>query len=260
MKGTILKNEKLNNKYSLMEIESSEFVKGAKPGQFLMIKAGLQNYLSDPLLRRPFGIVDVNGDSFRVLYMLVGKGTRLMTESPVGSTIEFSCGVGNGFKPLQNKNIALVAGGVGIAPLLWIAKILKNEGCNVSLYFGGRTEEDIVLIQEFRPHIDKLFITTNDGSKGEKGFVTEPFKRDIKNFDHVYSCGPKKMLQTVSAICTENNVSVDISIDERMACGLGACLGCIIYVKEGDEVVQKRCCVEGPVFDGKKVVWESICR
>lgn len=260
MKGIILKNERLNDKYRLMEIESPEFVKDAKPGQFVMVKTGLQDYLADPLLRRPFGVVDVRGNTFRLLYMLVGKGTRLMTESLTGSVIEFSSSLGNGFKPVKGKNVALVAGGVGIAPLLWIAKLLKDDGCTVSLYFGGRNQEDIVLADEFRPHIDNLIITTDDGSIGEKALVTAPFGRDVKSFDRVYACGPKRMLQAVSEICVSSDVPVDVSLDERMACGMGACLGCIIYVREGEGTVQKRCCVEGPVFDGSKVVWDSVCR
>ncbi|WP_265823761.1 dihydroorotate dehydrogenase electron transfer subunit [Geovibrio ferrireducens] len=260
MKGIILKNERLNDKYRLMEIESPEFVQTAKPGQFVMVKTGLQDYLADPLLRRPFGLVDVRGNTFRLLYMLVGKGTRLMTESPAGSVIEFSSSLGNGFKSVKNQKVALVAGGVGIAPLLWIAKLLKDDGCSVTLYFGGRNQEDIILADEFRPHIDKLVITTDDGSVGDKALVTVPFGQDVKGFDRVYACGPKRMLEAVSGICVKGGVPVDVSLDERMACGMGACLGCIIYVREGEETVQKRCCVEGPVFDGSKVVWESVCR
>lgn len=260
MKGIILKNEKLNGKYRLMEIESAEFVKNSKPGHFVMVKTGLQDYLADPLLRRPFGVVDVRGNTFRLLYMLVGKGTRLMTESLAGSEIEFSPSLGNGFKAVKEKNVALVAGGVGIAPLLWIAKLLKDNGCTVTLFYGGRNQEDIVLVDEFRPHIDKLVITTDDGSVGEKALVTAPLEREITSFDRVYACGPKRMLQAVSELCVANEIPIDVSLDERMACGMGACLGCIIYVKEGENTVQKRCCIEGPVFDGKAVVWDTVCK
>lgn len=260
MKGIILKNEKLNGKYRLMEIESAEFVKNSKPGHFVMVKTSLQDYLADPLLRRPFGVVDVRGNTFRLLYMLVGKGTRLMTESLAGAEIEFSPSLGNGFKAVKEQNVALAAGGVGIAPLLWIAKLLKDNGCTVTLFYGGRNQEDIVLVDEFRPHIDKLVITTDDGSVGEKTLVTAPLEREIKSFDRVYACGPKRMLQAVSGLCTANGVPVDVSLDERMACGMGACLGCIIYVREGESTVQKRCCVEGPVFDGATVVWNTVCK
>jgi dihydroorotate dehydrogenase electron transfer subunit len=103
-------------------------------------------------------------------------------------------------------------------------------------------------------------VTTDDGSAGIKGLVTEPFAENLASYDMVYTCGPKGMLRAVSDICVKSEVSVEVSLDERMACGLGACLGCIIYVKEGDNVVQKRCCVEGPVFDGSVVVWDSVCK
>jgi dihydroorotate dehydrogenase electron transfer subunit len=187
MKGIILRNERLNDKYYLMEIESPEFTKDAKLGQFVMVKTGLQDYLADPLLRRPFGLADVKGGSFLLLYMLVGKGTRLMTESIEGSEIEFSVSLGNGFKPRKGEKVALAAGGVGIAPLLMLARALKDNECEVTLYYGGRGEEDIVLIDEFRPHVDKIIITTEDGRLGEKGLVTVPFER-LRTQKNVAGC------------------------------------------------------------------------
>jgi dihydroorotate dehydrogenase electron transfer subunit len=259
MKGRIIRNQRLNGKYFLLEIKCEEFVREAKVGQFLMITARHQDYTHDPLLRRPLGVADVNGDRFTLVYMVVGKGTRLLSECQPGREISFSAPLGSVFTIAKGERTALVAGGIGIAPIYWLAKKLKDAGCVVDIYYGGRTVDDVVLVEELKENSDHLIVTTDDGSVGIKGFVTKPFEENIASYDRVYACGPKGMLRAVSEISVKNNVPVEVSLDERMACGLGACLGCIIYVKEGDSVVQKRCCVEGPVFDGSKIVWDSVC-
>lgn len=260
MEGKIVRNQRLNDKYYLLEIKCEEFVREAKVGQFLMINTRHQDYTNDPLLRRPLGIADVNGDRFSLVYMVVGKGTRLLSEIAEGNTISFSAPLGSTFTLERKKRTALLAGGIGIAPVYWLAKTLKDAGCVVDLYYGGRTVDDVVLLEELKENTDHLIVTTDDGSAGIQGFVTKPFAENIFSYDNVYACGPKGMLKAVSELCIEADVPVEVSLDERMACGLGACLGCIIYVKEGDQIVQKRCCVEGPVFDGAKVVWESVCK
>ena len=260
MKGKVVSNYKLNEKYWQMDIQCAEFCEQAEVGQFLMIQPGLQDYLSDPLLRRPFGVADVRGDVFSIVYMLVGKGTLLLTEVKTGTDISFSVPVGNGFRLKSGKKVALAAGGVGIAPMLMLAKELKNAGCETTLFYGGRSEDDIILLNELEKHTDKIFITTNDGTLGRQGMVTEPMAEMIDEFDHVYACGPKMMLRAVSEVAVSGGKPVDVSLDERMACGMGACLGCIIYVMKDGEETQQRCCVEGPVFDGATVVWESVCK
>lgn len=260
MKGTITRNDRINDKYYRMDIECAEFASKAKIGQFLMLKTGHQDYLSDPMLRRPFGVADVKGDVFSVVYMIVGKGTKLLTESKPGSEIEFSEPLGNGFTLYKNQKIALAAGGIGIAPLLLYSKVLKDNGCDVHLYYGGRSIEDIVLTGEFKPFLEGLTVTTDDGSSGFKGLVTEPLEKELDKYDRVIACGPKGMMRAVSGICKNAGKPIEVSLDERMACGLGACLGCIIYVEQNGQTVQKRCCVEGPVFDGSIIVWDSVCR
>lgn len=262
MKGIVLKNIKLNDKYYHMVINSKAFCSNVSAGQFFMIQPKEFDYIYDPLLRRPFGVCDIddNKENFSILYMVVGKGTKLLTTIREGVEIDFSPPIGNSFTIIKNKKVAIIGGGIGIAPLFFLAKELKKNSCDVTIYFGGQSSEDIVFTDEFKMYSDRLVITTNDGSFGIKGFVTKPFEDDIENFDFVYSCGPKKMLEAVSKISIEHSKPVEVSLDERMACGLGACLGCIVYVREGENVVQKRCCVEGPIFDGSKVLWESVCR
>lgn len=263
MQGLVTKNKKLNDAYYLMTIRSEAFVKQARVGQFLMIKAQQQSYISDPLLRRPFGICDVNekNGTFKILYTIIGKGTQLLTHIKADEAVEFSEPLGNTFKLVKNKKVGVVAGGVGVAPLLWLTKKLHANGNQVTLFFGGRNEQDIVIEDQFEPYVSEMLVTTNDGSQGIKGLVTKPYEPLIQEFNHIYACGPRRMLRAVSEIAIKNNISVDVSLDERMACGIGACLGCIINVIDDDGVeVQKRCCVEGPVFDGTKIVWETFCK
>ncbi|ADR18918.1 dihydroorotate dehydrogenase electron transfer subunit [Calditerrivibrio nitroreducens] len=263
MIGTVVENIKLNDKYYYMIINNKEFVEKAKVGQFLMVQSKEYDYINDPILRRPFGICDVDYDSgdFSILYMIVGKGTMLLSTFKKGSKIEFSPPLGNSFTIQSKKNVALVGGGIGIAPLYFLAKTLKDNNCKITLYFGGQSEIDIVFLDKFEKVVDEIVVTTNDGSKGMKGLVTDPFIKNIDHYDYVYTCGPKKMLEAVSRICIDSGRAVEVSLDERMACGLGACLGCIVYVKDDDgNEIQKRCCVEGPIFDGSKVIWESVCR
>lgn len=260
MKGKVVRNQKLNDKYYLMEIRCEELVREAKVGQFVMINTRHQDYTHDPLLRRPLGIAGVNGNKFSLVYMVVGKGTRLLSEVQKGEEISFSSPLGNSFTVEEKKRVALLGGGIGIAPVLWLAKTLKDNNCMVDLYYGGRTVDDVVLLEDLKECTDHLIVTTDDGSAGIKGLVTDPFGENANSYDIAYACGPKGMLKTVSEISMGAEVPVEVSLDERMACGLGACLGCIIYVKEGEETVQKRCCVEGPIFDGSKVVWETVCK
>lgn len=254
MTGKIVFNKKLSDKYYYMKIESPEFVKNAKPGQFFMLKTQSFDYLVDPLLRRPFGVCNIEDDCFTILYTLVGKGTYLLSNLQASTEISFSNPLGNGFSIVKNKKVALVGGGVGIAPLLYLSKVLKDNNNSITLYYGGKSIGDIHLLEYFENTCDYIKISTEDGSLGEKALITDI----ITNIDYdiVYTCGPKPMMKNVVSVFQNKVENIEVSLDERMACGLGACLGCIIYVKEGDNIVQKRCCVEGPVFDGNKVVWE----
>lgn len=258
MKGKVVSNTKLNDKYYLMEIECEEFVNKAKPGHFMMVKAQQYDYLYDPLLRRPFGVCDIERGRFKILYILIGKGTNLLSQVKINSTIEFSEPLGNTFKYNGGKKVAMVGGGVGIAPLLFLARYLKNQGAEIDLYYGGKTEDDILMIDEFKKYCSHIIVTTENGKVGQKGIVTEPLQKNILQYDKIYACGPKKMLEATTKIAVENKIPIEVSLDERMACGMGACLGCLIYLKnDSGEIEQKRCCVEGPVFDGSKIVWSN---
>ncbi|MGA1847323.1 dihydroorotate dehydrogenase electron transfer subunit [Deferribacter abyssi] len=257
MEGKIVFNKRLNSKYYYMKIENREFVKKCKPGQFFMMKTQIFDYIIDPLLRRPFGICDVDDNGFTLLYLIVGKGTNLLTNIKEGSIIKFSEPLGNGFKLVESSKIALIGGGVGIAPLLYLAKELKKKNNSIVLYYGGKSKDDIHLVDEFKKYCDKIEISTEDGSLGKKGRITTLFDKE-EIIDKIYCCGPKPMMKATVNFALKNKINIEVSLDEKMACGIGACLGCIVYFKEKDSVVQKRCCVEGPVFDGTKIDWEKL--
>jgi len=257
MKGKIISNIKLNEKYYLMEIENREFVNSVKPGQFLMVKAQQYDYLYDPLLRRPFGVCDVENGKFKILYILVGKGTNLLSQVKTNTFLEFSEPLGNTFKFDKEKYVCLVGGGVGIAPLLFLARELNNFQIEVDLYYGGKSEDDILLIDEFKKYCKHIDVTTENGKVGKKGVITEVLKENVEKYDKIYACGPKRMLEATSKLAVLAGTPIEVSLDEKMACGMGACLGCIVYLEDSEKnIVQKRCCIEGPVFDGSKIVWE----
>ncbi len=262
MKAEILSNTMLNERFGYIEMKCAELANERKAGKFFMISSTPYDDVSDPLLKRPFAICEVkDNDIVTFLYMVVGKGTKLLTRLVTGDFVSITAPLGNYFKIKDNENVALVAGGVGLAPMINMMKPLKDAGCNVTLFYGGRSESDILLKNTIVKLCDQQVYTTDDGTYGHQGLVIEPFKEQISGFDKVYACGPIRMLKAVTEICIANEKPIDVSLDEQMGCGIGACLGCLIPVvdKNGNKV-QKRCCVEGPVFDGRSIDWDRLVR
>ena len=231
----ILENKKVSDGIYLMKLNTS--LKGA-PGQFYMLKVGNL----DPLLPRPISIYDVEENEISFLYQVVGKGTEIMANKKVGERIEILGPLGNGFN-IEGKKVAVVGGGIGIAPLLYLCKKLKSKNKHVEVFLGYRTKP--YLTEEFEKIADKVSIATEDGSVGHKGYVTEIIGRD---FDTLYSCGPNLMMKSLKSlnICDREYYS----LEARMACGIGACLGCSIKTVNG----MKRVCHEGPIFSKDEVI------
>lgn len=231
----ILENNKVSDDIYLMKLNTS--LKGA-PGQFYMLKAGNL----DPLLPRPISIYDVGENGISFLYQVVGKGTKIMAKKKPGETIEILGPLGNGFT-IEGKKVAVVGGGIGIAPLLYLCKKLKSENKYVEVFLGYRTKP--YLNEDFEKISDKVSIATEDGSVGHKGYVTEIIGKD---FDTLYSCGPNLMMKSLKSlnICDREYYS----LEARMACGIGACLGCSIKTVNG----MKRVCHEGPIFSKDEVI------
>ncbi len=229
-------------------IQSERMAKSAKPGQFISI------YCQDGsrLLPRPISICEIDRkfDGIRLIFRVVGKGTMEFADLLAGDTIKVMGPIGNGFS-LEKKPALIIGGGVGIPPLLELSKQLKEENIasEIKIVLGYR--DNHLFLKEELEKYGKVFVATEDGSVGEKGTVMNIIENMILNNDLIYSCGPKPMLKAVKNFAKEHNMKAQISMEERMACGVGACLACVCKTKDKDEhsnVHNKRVCVDGPVF------------
>lgn len=213
-----------------------------KPGQFVEIK------LPELYLRRPISVCDVNGDKLTLIYKVLGKGTQQMTDLADGSKLDLLCGLGNGFKLLPHKDSVLVGGGVGVPPMYLLCKRLIENGIKPCVVMGFASAEDVFYKEEFEKLGVDVKVATNDGSLGTKGFVTTIL--DTMKFDALYACGPIPMLKAL----TKYNAECQLSLEERMGCGFGACMGCSIQTANG----YKRVCKDGPVFYKEELLWDTI--
>lgn len=228
----------------------------AAPGQFVTLR--LPDVLT-PLLRRPFSIHRLVKENSRVigleiLYKVVGGFTETLSKVPSGTAIDLLGPIGRGFTVSNAfQNPVLVGGGIGVAPLVFLADSLAESGLDpagAAVFLGGRTADDILCADSFRSHGIPVTVATDDGSLGEKSLVTAPLERGIaaRRPDILYACGPMPMLRAVANIARKNRIPCEVSIETVMACGLGACLGCAVNKDESSGKYQ-HVCIDGPVFD-----------
>jgi dihydroorotate dehydrogenase electron transfer subunit len=212
-----------------------------KPGQFYNLRA----WDIEPLLSRPISIYDKSEDTISFLYDVRGVGTKILSNLEPQDDIELLGPLGNGFDvDIIKGKVAVVVGGIGIAPLLYTVKNLKNS--EIDLYAGFR--EKSYSIDEFMPYVNNVKLATDFGTEGHKGFVTDIF--NPMDYDQVLCCGPEVMMKKVAKMCTDCSVPVYISMESHMACGIGACLVCTCKTKVG----MKRVCTDGPIFSGEDVI------
>ena len=226
------------------------------PGELPEMVAGQFAELQVPsakvMLRRPISIhsIDRKNNLIEFLIQIVGEGTRSLADIKAGEKVNVLLPLGNGFS-YRSTHVAkplLVGGGVGVAPLLFLGQEFAEHGIRPTFLFGGRTDALILRQDEFKKYGD-LFVTTEDGSAGEKGFVTNhSLLLDSEHFDRIYACGPTPMLRSVFKTCVSDG---EFSLEERMGCGFGACMGCSIQTRDG----AKRVCREGPVFTKEEILW-----
>lgn len=266
MKLAILNNTVVADKYFLLEAACRPAIKKVSAGQFMHIRVTEENY---PLLRRPLSIHDAVTDSsgnarrIKILYEARGVGTRLLSEKKKGFQIDAIGPLGNSFnltKLGKYKSIYLVAGGMGVAPLFFLArrlKAVKRSKLDIRIFIGARSKKQLIRVKEFKGLGLDVGVATEDGSCGYNGMVTELMKDFLTKADNknsvICACGPKKMLAVVAGIAAKNNIDAFVSLEEFMGCGLGACLGCIIKTRSGN----KRICHDGPVFDASKILWNE---
>ena len=234
----------------LLRLRSEQSLPDIAPGQFVQVRI---DGSPSTYLRRPISIhdVDFQQNEITLLVQQVGEGTRHLAAVNVGDLINIVFPLGNGFTlPEKGENVLLVGGGIGIAPLFYFAKVLVEKGIRPTLLLGGKTESDLLRLTEYQ-QFGETFVTTEDGSSGEKGFVTMHSIWQQQCFDKIYVCGPKPMMKAVAGIAKEKNIWCEVSLENLMACGLGACLCCVEDAVDGHVCV----CKEGPVFNTRRLKW-----
>lgn len=214
-----------------------------RPGQFVNIE------LEGLYLRRPISISDWSEDTITIIYKVVGRGTEQMSRMTTGQELDVLTGLGNGFDAdVECQTPLLVGGGVGVPPLYRLAKELIARGRKVSVVLGFNTAKEVFYAEEFRSLGADVYVSTADGSVGTKGFVTDAIRENGVDFDFFYSCGPLPMLK---ALCDCTDVKGELSFEERMGCGFGACMGCSCKTLAGN----KRICKDGPVMKREEIIW-----
>lgn len=239
VKSRIIENIRISNRIYRL---TCEFTGDIKPGQFFMLKT-LDNSF---LLPRPISVNDSCDNTVTFLYRTEGKGTTKISTLREDDELQLFGPLGNGYViDSLNGKTAVVGGGIGIAPLLYLVKAL---GKKADVYLGFKDAENVYFVEEFKKYADKTIVVTEDGSEGEKGFVTDYIS--YKDYDTVLTCGPEIMMNKIMKNCMENNVKCYVSLERRMACGMGVCLGCTVETKSGN----KRACKDGPVFSSEELI------
>ena len=255
---TIVANERDTDQYFRLVLRAPQITPLIQPGQFAHVRI---LPLKEALLRRPFSIFQVAGDTFSILYKTVGKGTSALSQMRVGEEVSVIAPLGHGFTVPKagGETPLLIAGGYGMAAMFLLAQRSPQKGI---VFVGGRKRVDILCEKEFAVIGWEVSATTEDGSHGEKGLVTQPLLAEIQNSKSkiqnykLFACGPTPMLKAIGKIAEGFNLPAELSMDEHMCCGVGTCLTCVIPVKAGDGWEYQRTCTEGPVFDSRQIVWE----
>ena len=231
---------------------SADLAERARAGQFLHIKCG-----DERILRRPFGICEVSGDTLKIVFEVKGEGTRWLAGRKAGDTLDIIGPLGNGFK-IPDGNIIVVGGGLGSPPMLFAAESAKS---GVTAILGFRDAGRVILVSEFEAVCDRVYLTTDDGSLGIRGQVTRPLEELLAAgcCDAVLTCGQLVMQRAVAELCVRYGTPCQVSLEERMGCGIGACLVCACQTRRNGREYMSRVCRDGPVFDATEVVWRAEC-
>lgn len=248
MHRLIEKPARVSEGHYLLRIESG--ADQSLPGQFINVRISKQH---DPLLRRPFSIFSHEGGIITAVIKIVGKGTSALADSEPGE-IDILGPLGNGFTIRNNIRALIVGGGVGNAPLYYLARKLSESNCDITFLYGVRSSEFIYLADLFRGTVKRFIIATDDGSEGKKGLATDiaaSLLRD-EHFDMIYVCGPSAMMRPMVSLA--RNTPIEISVENYFGCGIGLCFGCAVETTNG----MKRACVDGPVFNGALINWDTM--
>jgi dihydroorotate dehydrogenase electron transfer subunit len=246
----IKENHRLNNDFFILELKGNDYLPILKPGQFVQAKV---EDSPETFLRRPLSIhdVDIEKNIIKILIQVAGKGTEKLSNLKPGEILNLIYPLGNSFSlPAENAHILLIGGGCGVAPLLFLGKYLKSKGYSPEILLGFKNSDRIIEFDEYK-RIGPVYLTTEDGSKGEKGFVTDHPVLKEHHFDHICCCGPESMMKAVAGYCLNNDIICEVSLENLMACGFGVCLCCVVNTVDGNVCT----CIDGPIFNINKLKW-----
>jgi dihydroorotate dehydrogenase electron transfer subunit len=267
--AVVMANRRLSADYNVVEFDTADIARRARPGQFVMIKTsrGL-----DPLLRRPFSIFEIlrNTDGaptgISIFNKHIGTGTSLLAQLEPGARLQILGPLGRPFEPVDPPADAwMVAGGVGLAPFVTLAEALAARGTRATLFYGARRAEELYCVDRFEALGVAIVLATEDGTQGVHGRITVPLESALRERTlgepvKLYVCGPTAMMRACAELSFTYGRACDVSLEQVMGCGLGGCYSCVVpaRTRDGGSPHHTRTCIDGPVFDAQRVVWESL--
>lgn len=247
----VVRNQRLNKEYVVLHLQYPHSLPEMEPGQFVQVKV---DQSPNTYLRRPISIHDVDAKNhiIKLLVQIVGEGTQWMSNRCAGDSVNLIFPLGNSFSMPSGEKVLLVGGGCGVAPLLFLGRRLKEKGIQPRFLIGARNSEYLIGLDEYR-QLGDVFVTTEDGSEGVKGYVIHHpiMKTESPDFQTVYTCGPDAMMKVVAKYAAHHHLECQVSLENSMACGIGACLCCVTQTTEGNKCT----CMDGPVFNSKQLTW-----
>jgi dihydroorotate dehydrogenase electron transfer subunit len=266
--AAVIENRRLSEHYSVLVLDAPAIAAAARPGQFVMLKP---THSTDPLLRRPFSVFEVlrNDEqmpvAISVLNKRTGVGTSLLYDVERGATIGCLGPLGRPFEPVAPPAEAwLVAGGVGLAPFVTLATRLQELGTPTTLFYGARTAGELYYVDLFDRLGVHTVLSTEDGTRGTTGRVTAPLAEALSGLGDggaikLYVCGPTPMMRAVAGLAADHRRDCDVSLEQVMGCGMGGCYSCVVLTRDpGQSPHFVRSCLDGPVFDSRRIVWDAL--
>ncbi len=266
--AAVISNTRLSDDYSVIALAAPEVAALAQPGQFVMVKTAGG---SDPLLRRPFSIFEIlrdaggNATGVTLLNKRIGVGTARLYETAPGTRIACLGPLGRPFEPVAPPAEAwMVAGGVGLAPFVTLAEAVRSRGTRTRLFYGARRASELYFVELFERMGVDVVLATEDGSRGHTGYVTAPLDVALRsaasvNDIRLYVCGPTPMMRAVALLAASHGAACDVSLEQVMGCGLGGCYSCVVLARDEQGAPHHvRSCIEGPVFDASRIVWNAL--
>jgi len=269
--AAVIENRRLSADYNVLSLAAPEIAASARPGQFVMIKTTGGVLSTAPLLRRPFSIFEILRDGgtpigVSIFNKRVGIGTTLLSRVEAGARLATLGPLGRPFEPVDPPAEGwMVAGGVGLAPFVTLAEALKARGTPATLFYGARRGEELYCVDLFEALGVRVVLATEDGSLGVHGRITVPLEaalrqRPLGNPVKLYVCGPTPMMRACAQLAAAHGRACDVSLEQVMGCGLGGCYSCVVPARgvDGGKPHHTRTCIEGPVFDAQRIVWDAV--